>query len=135
MCGCPAKPPAPFQQGSYVHDPRMLQILHQLREDNLKPKQTPSIAKRPSKEKKNWSKTPTSHKITRQRPHPTFLLPGAARKFSSAPQLPSHRLTFLSHRPEHLETKKHCWLCRWKHRGEGVSKHLAPTRWACTGVI
>jgi hypothetical protein len=55
----------------------------------------------------------------------------AARNVKSSTELPLERLEPHGHLPVHSETKKACWLCRWKRRDEGASKNLPQTRWTC----
>jgi hypothetical protein len=47
-------------------------------------------------------------------------------------QLPAGRFTDSAHMPEHSENKKTCYLCRFNHKGEGISKSLPLTRWGCS---
>jgi hypothetical protein len=45
--------------------------------------------------------------------------------------LPAEGPLSLGHVPIHLDSPRVCWLCRYKHREEGVSNTLPQTRWAC----
>jgi hypothetical protein len=45
--------------------------------------------------------------------------------------LPAEGPLSLGHVPIHLDLRRVCWLCRYKHRGERVSNTLPQTRWAC----
>jgi hypothetical protein len=47
-------------------------------------------------------------------------------------QLPAGRFSNSAHMPKHSENRKTCYLCRFNHRGEGISKSLPLTRWGCS---
>jgi hypothetical protein len=47
-------------------------------------------------------------------------------------QLPAGRFSDSAHMPRRSENKKTCYLCRFNHKGEGISKSRPLTRWGCS---
>ena len=61
-------------------------------------------------------------------PKPTEKQPAKVKEDSA---LPPDRHCNCGHSPIHLDMRQTCWLCRWNHRGQGVSDNLPKTHWAC----
>jgi hypothetical protein len=80
-------------------------------------------------------KNPGSPTITRPHRPPHLRAPPAIVPRPTVPrntQLPARRCANSAHRPKHSGNKKTYYLCRFNHKGEGISKSLPPTPWGCS---